>query len=207
MRVFRQQAPKSVQQMNHTTHLFTILLLILFTACQQDSKNDTQFNKGEKLRLLTYGILLDFASENAQSVIAEKWGLEFYRVGGCTFTKELVDSVRRHNKKVEVLIEKKYGKSWEVTFDKEINEELNKQKIAYSLLDKEKRITIMQTALLKEGNALQYHFKKLTNGTYIVSVTGWGQIKGIDAYVSYFRYLVDIENKQVKLTSDRVIKE
>ena len=84
---------------------------------------------------------------------------------------------------------------------------MNKQKIAYSLLDKEKRITIKQTALLKEGNALQYHFKKLTNGTYIVSVTGWGQIKGKDAYVSYFRYLVDIENKQVKLTSDRVIKE
>ncbi len=193
--------------MKLTTHLFTILLLIFFTACQQDSKNDTQLNKGEKLRLLTCGVPPDFASENAQSVISEKWGLEFYRVGGCTLTEELVDSVRRHNKKVEALIEKKYGKSWEVTFDKEINEELNKQKIAYSLLDKEKRIRIKQTALLKEGNALQYHFKKLTNGIYIVSVTGWGQIKGIDAYVSYFRYLVDIENKQVKLTSDLVIKE
>lgn len=192
---------------NPTTHLFTMILLIFFTACQQDSKNDTQLDKGEKLRLLTYGIPPDFASENAQSVIAEKWGLEFYRVGGCTLTEELVDSVRRHNKKIEELIEKKYGKSWEVTFDKEVNEELNKQKIAYSLLDKEKRIRIKQTALLKEGNALQYHFKKLTNGIYIVSVTGWGQIKGKDAYVSYFRYLVDIENKQVKLTSDRVIKE
>ena len=133
--------------------------------------------------------------------------MEFDRVGGCTLTEELVGSVRRHNKKVQALIEKKYGKSWEVRFDKEIKEELNKQKIAYSLLDKEKRITIKQAALLKEGNALQYRFKKLTNGTYIVSVTGWGQIKGKDTYVSYFRYLVDIENKQVKLTSDLVIKE
>ena len=106
--------------MNPNTHLFTILLLIFFTACQQDSKNDTQLDKGVKLRLLTYGIPPDFASENAQSVIAEKWGLEFYRVGGCTLTEELVDSVRRHNKKVEALIEKKYGKSWEVPFDKEI---------------------------------------------------------------------------------------
>lgn len=34
---------------------------------------------------------------------------------------------------------------------------------------------------------------------------GKGHRKG--EYVSYFRYLVDIEKKQVKLMSDRVIKE
>ena len=96
--------------MNPTPHLFTIILLIFFATCQQDSTNNMQLDKGEKLRLLTYGIPPDFASENAQSVIAEKWGLEFDRVGACTLTEELVGSVRRHNKKVQALIEKKIWK-------------------------------------------------------------------------------------------------
>ncbi len=193
--------------MKHTTHLFTIILLILLTACQQDSTNNAQLNKGEKLRLLTYGGPPDLDRMNAENVVAEKWGLEFVSAAGCTVTEELVDSVRRHNKKVEALIEKKYGKSWELTFDKEVNEELRKQKVASSLLNKEKIIIRKRKALKKEGNGIHYRFIALNKSEYIVGVTGWGEIKGKDAYVSYFRYLVDIENKQVKLTSDRVIKE
>ena len=105
------------------------------------------------------------------------------------------------------LFEAKFGKSWQDTFDKEVNEERRKQKVIYDLLDNEKIILDKQKALEKEGNGLHYLFKKRNNGTYIVRVSGWGKIKGKDTYVSYFRYVVDIEKKQVKLTSDRVIKE
>jgi hypothetical protein len=194
--------------MNHTTRLFTIILLILLTACQQESTNKKQLDKGEKLRLLTYGGPPDLECRvNAKNVVADQWGLEFVSAAGCEVTDELVDSVDRHNKKVEALIEAKFGKSWQDTFDKEVNEERRKQKVIYDLLDNEKIILDKQKALEKEGNGLHYLFKKRNNGTYIVRVSGWGKIKGKDTYVSYFRYVVDIEKKQVKLTSDRVIKD
>jgi hypothetical protein len=194
--------------MKHTSHLFTIILVILLTACQQDSTNNAQLNNGEKLRLLTYGGPPDLESRvNAKNVVAEKWGIEFVSAAGCEVTEELVDSVDRHNKKVETLIEAKYGKSWRLTFNKEVNEELRKQNVIYKLLNKEKRIIDKQKALEKKGNGLHYQFKKRNNATYFVRVSGWGQINGKDEYVSYFRYVVDIEKKQVKLTSDRVIQE
>jgi hypothetical protein len=175
------------------------------TGCHSPSK---PIDSNKKFRLLTYGGPPDLECRiNAKTVVADKWGLEFVSAAGCEVTEELVDSVDRHNEKVEALIEAKLGKSWQVTFDKEVNEERRKQKVVYDLLDNEKIILDKQKALEKEGNGLHYQFKKRNNGTYFVRVSGWGKIKGKDTYVSYFRYVVDIEKEQVKLTSDRVIKE
>ena len=191
--------------MKHKLPFFILFLLVFLTGCHSPSK---PVDSNKKLRLLTYGGPPDLECRiNAKNVVADQWGLEFVSAAGCEVTEELVDSVDRHNKKVEALIEAKFGKSWQVTFDKEVNEERKKQKVVYDLLDNEKRILDKQKALEKEGNGLHYQFKKRNNESYFVRVTGWGKIKGKDTYVSYFRYVVDIEKKQVKLTSDYVIKE
>lgn len=191
--------------MKHKLPFFILFLLVFLTGCHSPSQ---PVNSNKKLRLLTYGGPPDLeCSVNATNVVADQWGLEFVSAAGCEVTEELVDSVDRHNKKVEALIEAKFGKSWQLTFDKEVNEERKKQKVVYDLIDNEKRILDKQKALEKEGNGLHYQFKKRNNDTYFVRVSGWGKIKGKDTYVSYFRYVVDIEKKQVKLTSDRVIKE
>ncbi len=191
--------------MKHKLPFFILFLLVFLTGCHSPSK---PVDSNKKLRLLTYGGPPDLECNiNAENVVADKWGLEFVSAAGCEVTEELVDSVDRHNKKVETLIEAKYGKSWRLTFDKEVNGERRKQNVIYKLLNKEKRIIDKQKALEKKGNGLHFQFKKRNNATYFVRVSGWGQINGKDEYVSYFRYVVDIEKKQVKLTSDRVIQE
>lgn len=187
------------------------ILLIFLTSCNQNSQTDKQkkiqFDTNNKLRLLTYGEPPNMERQIAENVIADKWGIEYFRVAGCVVTQELIDSVARHNKEVEAFIENKYGKSWQTTFDKEVEEELIKQRIASSLLDKENIIISKRNELEKEGNGLHYHFHPINKSEYKVSSTGWGQINGKDEYVSYFRYLVNIENKEVKLTSDSLMKE
>ena len=197
--------------MKHPVKIFTILIFIVLTACDQNSQNakqkSIQLDTSKKLRLLTYGGPPDMERKAAENVIADKWGIEFYGVAGCIVTQELIDSVDKHNKEVKALIETKYGKYWQTSFDKEVKEELIKQKVTSSLLDKEKLIITKRNDLEKEGNGLHYHFLPINKSEYKVSATGWGQINGKDEYVSYFRYFVDIDNRKVKLTSDSLMKE
>ena len=195
----------------HTTIVLTVITFIVLTGCDQNSQSTkqkiVQSDTNKKLRLLTYGEPPDLEGRNAENVIADKWGIEYYSVAGCNVTQELIDRVDKHNKEVEVLIESKFGKSWQSSFDKEVKEELIKQKIASSLLDKEEIINKKQKELAKEGNGIHYRFQPINKNEYKASVTGWGQINGKDEYVSYFRYLVNIENKKIKLTSTILLKE
>ena len=197
--------------MRHTVQILTFILLFVLTGCIQNSQTDkqksVQLDTNKNLRLLTYGKPPVMERQSAEKVIADKWGIEYFGVAGCVVTQELIDSVEKNNKEVEVLIENKYGKSWQTKFDKEVEEELIKQKVASSLLDKEKIIITKRKELEKEGNGLHYRFQPINKSEYKVSATGWGQINGKDEYVSYFRYVVDIENEKVKLTSDSLMKE
>ena len=197
--------------MRYTAKIFIALLLTVLTGCKQNSQTDKQkaiqLDTSKKLRLHTYGGPPDMERQSAENVIADKWGIEYFSVAGCLVTQEIIDSVAKHNKEVEALIENKYGKLWQTSFDKEVEEELIKQKVASSLLDKETIIINKRKELEVEGNGLHYYFRPINKSEYKVSATGWGQINGKDEYVSYFRYLVDIENKKVKLTSDSLMKE
>ena len=197
--------------MRHRAKIFTVMLFFVLIGCNQNSKTDKQkeiqFDTNKKLRLLTYGEPPDMERQSAENVIADKWGIEYFGVAGCVVTQDLIDSVTKHNKEVEAIIGNKYGKSWQTTFEKEVEEELIKQKVATSLLDKEIIIISKRNELEKEGNGLHYRFRPLNKNEYIVNATGWGQINGKDEFVSYFRYSVDIENKKVKLTSDSLMKE
>ncbi len=186
--------------------LLTLISFIVLTGCNLNSKSDeqkiNQIDSNKKLRLLTYGGPPDMEKQSAENVIADKWGIEFYGVAGCIVTQELIDSVEKHNKEIEVLIKNKYGKSWKSSFNKEVEEELIKQKIASALLDKEEIIITKKTELNKEGNGIHYHFKPINQNEYNVSIKSWGQINGKDEYVSYFSFWVNIENMKTKLTSD-----
>jgi len=197
--------------MRHTAKILISLLPIFLIGCKQNSQNDkqnvNQVDTNKKLRLLTYGEPPDMERQSAENVIAEKWGIEYFGVAGCVVSKELIDSVNKHNKEVNVLINNKYGKSWQNIFNKEVEEELIKQKVASSLINKEKIIINKQNELEMEGNGLHYRFQPINKNEYKVSASGWGKIKERDEYVSYFRYLVNIEDKKVKLMSDSLIKE
>jgi hypothetical protein len=198
----------------HIKNIFytlTFFALVAATSCDQQKKVNSDksslTNSDDKFRLLTYGGPPDLVRQSATNVVAEKWGIEYLGVAGCVVTKNLVDSVDRNNSKVEILIEKKYGKDWQTKFDKEVDEELINQKIASSLLDKEKKVIRKRNELEKKDNGLYYSFHPIDKDQYNVNATGWGQINGKDEYLIYLKYFVDINKKTVKLISDSVTKE
>lgn len=198
-------------QIHPTVWIFTISLIVALSGCIQISQSDKHtavpFEAGKKLRLLTYGEPPQMEWQNAELVVADKWGIEYVGLAGCAVTRSFTDSVAEHNKEVEAMIERKFGASWKTTFTKEVQVELANQKVASDLLDSVQLIITKRTQLEKEGNGLHYHFKPISKNQYSVSASGWGQSDGKDAYVSYFRYFVDIERKKVTLTSDSVMKE
>jgi hypothetical protein len=160
-----------------------------------------------KFRLLTYG-LPNFEKQNSENVVAQKWRIEFYAVAGCVVTQELEDSVDKHNKTIEPLIEKKYGKNWRDKFYKEVDAEFETEKKVTALIDQLDYIKKRQADMEKEGNGLQYIMTPVANSTkYNVLVQGWGKWKGEDEWMTYYGLLVDYKTRSVKLLSDRIVKE
>ncbi len=162
---------------------------------------------GEKYRLLTYG-LPNFGMQNAEYVVAEKWGIEYYAVAGCVVSQELIDSVEKHNDAVEPLIKKKYGEDWYKKFQKEVEAEYEIEQKVIALLDQLDYIVKKKQELDKEGNGLDYTMSPVKKTSkYEVSVSGWGILNGQPEWVSYYRLLVDHQKKTVQLLDDSIIKE
>ena len=157
--------------------------------------------------MLTYGEPPQMDWQQAEHVVADRWGIEYLSLAGCAVTRSFTDSVAEHNTRVESLIEKKFGASWKTTFTKEVQEELAKQNVAAALLDTEPLIMSKRKELEKAGNGLHYQFTPISKNQYSVSASGWGQSEGNDAYVSFFRYVVDIESRKVSLTSNQIEKK
>ena len=193
------------------SRIIAVSLFIALSGCSQISHSDKHtavpIDTMIKLRLLTYGEPPQMDWQQAEHVVANRWGIEYLNLAGCAVTRSFTDSVAEHNKMVESLIEQKFGSFWKTTFTKEVQEELAKQKVAAALLDTEPMIMAKRTELEMAGNGLHYEFTPISKNQYSVSANGWGQSDGKDAYVSFFRYVVDIESKKVTLSRDRITKE
>ncbi|MGC4233287.1 MAG: hypothetical protein QM594_09950 [Niabella sp.] len=193
-----------MQKINtHRQLLFIVFITLLqVTVCFGQTKATKH-----TFRLLTYG-LPNFQKQNAENVISSKWGIEFYAVAGCDVSQELQDSVEQHNKIVEPLIEKKYGKNWEKKFYKEVDDEFEKEEKVITLVEKLHYIEKRQVEMEKEGNGLHYTITPIQNSTkYNVFVQGWGKWDGEDEWVTYYKLLVDYKTKSVKLISDKITRE
>jgi hypothetical protein len=187
--------------------IFFLWLIVLGILLQMNNCFAQTKTINQKLRLLVYG-LPDFKRQNAENVTAQKWGIEFYSVAGCLVTKELVDSVEKHNNTVKPLIIKKYGKDWSDKFDKEVDVEFQTEKKVTALIDQLNYIKKRQAEMEKEGNGLHYIMTPVANSTkYNASIQGWGKWNGQDEWVTYYKLLVDYKAKSVKLLSDKIIKE
>ncbi|MGE9311636.1 hypothetical protein ACLOAU_08320 [Niabella sp. CJ426] len=182
-----------------------LLLIVLITGLPATvCFSQTKATKST-LRLLTYG-LPNFQKQNAENVVSDKWGIEFYAVAGCDVSKELQDSAEQHNKIIEPLIEKKYGKNWQEKFNREVDAEFELEKKVIAVVDKLDYIEKRQAEMAKEGNGLHYIMTPIRNSTkYNVSVQGWGKWNDNDEWVTYYQLLVDYKTKVVKLASDKIM--
>jgi hypothetical protein len=184
-----------------TTISTICLLLLVMTGCSDETESE-----GQQLQLWTYG-LPHFERQNAEYVVAKKWGFEFKAVAGCNVSNGLKRRADRHNKKAEAAIAKKYGSDWKEKFEKEVDLEFESQEKIIALIDSLDYIQKKQAELKKEGNGLHYFMTPADSAKYNVSVNGWGKWNGENEWVTYYQLMVDPEAKDVRLISDKIIKE
>src|SRR5688572_30391424 len=134
---------------------FLSLITIVFLCCDSKSQTGNNNKKLVPYTILVYG-LPNFERQNAEGVIARKYGIRFYGVAGCVITQEFEDSVEKENKPVYAAIEKKYGKDFWKRFEKEVDKEFVKEQEVKELLDRQQYLINKQAELEKEGNGLSY---------------------------------------------------
>ena len=79
-----------------------------------------QKDQTPQFTIYTYG-LRSWVQSNPQYTVAKKYGIVYKSVAGCIVSKELVDSVQKHNDEVYHQLEKKYGPGWKASFEKQID--------------------------------------------------------------------------------------
>jgi hypothetical protein len=195
--------------MNKTSHIFIVFVLICSSCIghKKHNKEVLKWDSHKKLEYWVYGLPGPMYRQVAEEVVANKWGFTYKRVAGCMVTQKLQDNVKLHNESVNLALTDKFGKNWEAREAKEEDAEFVTEAKVIALLDKLKKNQVKRNQLEKEGNGLDYDMQPLSNSLqYNVSANGWGTIKGKDAWVSYYRYLVDLQNNTVKQLSDTVKK-
>ncbi len=107
------------------------ILMIMTASCEKG--NQKTLLKEEKVQskefyytILGYG-MPDMERQRLVEGISEKWKIKNIDVAGCEVTQELMDSVAVENKKTYAALEKRYGKDWQVRYEKDIQAFITKQ--------------------------------------------------------------------------------
>lgn len=182
----------------YTVIVFLTMLPVYCLAQQQEDK--------PRFRILTYG-LPNFERQNAENVISEKWGIEFYRVAGCIVSKCLVARVKKHNKKVYSLIVNKYGKDWSDRFYDEVDAEFKTENKVELLVRRYDSVNPGKITVAPEKH-LYITMKPVPNSTkYIVLYQGFGNWEGKEEWLTYCKLQVDYKTGSVIVLSNKIVKE
>lgn len=95
---------------------FFLLFLFLVLSCK---KEGTYI--GGYYWIYGYG-LKNMEREEATQGISEKWKIKYANVAGCRIDPELEKKVNIKNKKTFALLEKRYGKDWQMKYDENVEE-------------------------------------------------------------------------------------
>lgn len=186
--------------MKYISTLFVILLLTAVTPLpgQPDSQNQT-------VTILEYGFPRANDYRNAQSTVAERWGIEFKSVAGCMVTEHLIDSVKQHNELAHAQIVEKFGQEWRELFDQEVEVELSIQLSIRELIDSQVYIHNLDSTLRTEGNGLLYLLTPVNSEeVYSAIVCGWGNWNGKRELLQYYRLLINQRIGSVEIENDVV---
>lgn len=162
----------------------------------------------QKYRILTSGY---FTSDMkiVQDIVGARWSIEVLNVGSCTPSRAQTDSINQHNKIIFPLITKRYGEGWAEKFAKEIEVEHENQLNVRFILDETDFITSKERELEKKGiKGFLYFMRSVKNNLeYNVSVVTLDELDGKKDWVSYYRLLVDLKTKKVKVLSDELVRD
>jgi len=155
--------------------------------------------------MLVYG-LPNFERENAQNIVAKKYGFSFYPVAGCLVSQELIDSTAKENNIVRGVLIKKYGKDFWSRFEKEVNKEQKQQEKVIKILSKQPFLQALEQQLNKDGNGINYYLEPTGNlNEYDANIYGWGVYNNTSARVSFYRLKVNLKSQVVSI-ADKIIR-
>ena len=170
--------------------LFLLITFLHALPCLSQSK----VAKPE-FRWLTYG---EPGGEEVKNFVANKWGIELYRVAGCVVTRELMDSVAQQNKKVEPRIIKKYGNDWMARFQKDVEAEYLNENIVYELILQADFLKNNFIRLGEGGNAWISQITPIPNSTvYRVAIKGLIPMDRKSEFVTFYKLAVDYKARTI----------
>ena len=187
--------------------LFALSCAIYMLSCQsaaQPTIKSGSPGKDTLLKVLVYG-LQNVERQNAETVIARKYGFVFHAVAGCIVYEELVDSVKKENEKTYAVIETKYGKNFWERFEKEVDTEYRKQERVKRLLAKQPYLKSLEKQLQQSNNGI-YYFLQPTgkSNEYDVTVYGWGAYQNEMMLVVFYELKANHQTGKVTVLSKTV---
>ena len=180
--------------------IYLQVVLIVFISHLYAVPCFSQHNSQTKpFRLLHYGEPSPDPNEGRiLEFVGKRWGIEFFRVAGCNVSKELVDSVKQHNDKVESLIARKYGKDWNTKFDEELKMETDNGELVTALIDDTDFIKEWKDKMQKDSTYIHYDLFPIPNSTkYNASIKGLNVMRKENKV--YFNLVIDYRNNSVTL--------
>ncbi|RYE23632.1 MAG: hypothetical protein EOP42_23095 [Sphingobacteriaceae bacterium] len=186
-------------------YFFYGLLIALVYSCEEPKKTPVKKVQAPaaqpKLEYLTYGLPRPPDRQNAESLVAKRWGFSFKTVAGCEVTEKLTDSVAAHNHQIDLILEKKHGKEWYKPFSKLVDAELITYKKIIALLEKQERNILKNKELKKEDTRLLYYLDATPDPlVYNASAEGLRKVKNQYERVIFYHYLINLKTAEVKLT-------
>jgi hypothetical protein len=188
-----------------TVAILTVVSVSVSSACSTKQKTKINSRKTETAVVWRSG-LPNLEREEAENVIAKKWGFKFHRVAGCDVSPHLSDSIDRHNKEAESIVALLHGASWQNRFDIEVDREVEVEKRIEAILYKLTDIRKKDAELEKVGNGLHFYMTPLKDSIYKVSIEGYSMQPKSGKWVSYFRALVNVRSGEAKLTSKKIVE-
>lgn len=181
--------------------LFILAIAIFYPQSGSAQQKRIPISAYDKNTILTYG-LGSYQRQNAERIIAPKWGIKFVQVAGCVVTQAITDSIDVHNKVVYRNMEKKYGKDWKKQFDDEINEEIRRENIVRETV-KQISFIIHKNKELKQANDyLDYDVTPVhRSDDYIVSAGCWDRKK--EQWITYYTIKVNYKTRRYTLIRDK----
>lgn len=151
----------------------------------------------DTLTILFYGMLNDRG--NAANVAAARWAIKYYSVAGCVVWKEIIDSVEKHNNKIDTILTKRFGKNWsEQLYQNTLAEEELQNKQIQPLADSFVKMRLSPSKY--DYRRINYNmWPTIDNNVYKVHVTGWEDNPGGGSIVHYYNLLVNYRTKTVTL--------
>ena len=191
---------------------FFVLAILVFLSCKDNPTNNitspisdtnillkdhTNRSKDTTLRILSAGMPIIWA--HSYNIIAKKWGFQYYHIGGCEVTQELLDSIDANNIYVDSILRKRYGDSWKTKFNKEESIEDSINQIIINLLD---HVPLVIEKRKAHSENIRYTLEPISNsskykveGNYVMS----NPIRGFRA----FSILVDYRTKAIQIINDK----